>query len=773
MFDGTYEGLFKAKLRDNSIEYSEDDYKKFCTQLDNSFPKGILDLSGQRIGINMLTKLTKVLRTAPHIRVFNLYGNLIRDHGIHSLLQLLLANRQVEVLDIGCNDLTNQSVNCLIDIIKQTRIRSFSIGTTGNAWHNNKFSLLSLINIINAIKDTERIECLNLSGLKMSYRDGGRRKHIAQEMSDFLANYNILKSLSLSGNSFFIKEESILTEGLTRNKSLVYLDFHDNILSDPVGIAFLTNLSNMKHLTYLDLRQCNLSGDSGVALAKTLSSPNIIAFLRLSGNNLGDAGVSELFKVMVTNQTLLEVDLSDNHFGEAVADILKQVIKSNQVLSNLDISKNSLCDATAFAIADSIVENTALIKLSVSSCKITDIGGIAIAKALVDNQTLQYFKMSDNFLSCESGYKILEHIKNNEKLFIFDVTSTQINHFIIKALNELSKRNRQIQKEVKLQPLKKQIVQLSIQRTKIPEAEIRFKKLEQQRIILEKEVSDTLNEIESTRVAADTNIRILKKTIEETNQMIEEEKKSKEKIAKNRERLVKEYEQKIKEDYEDIEKEKVLIDKYSKTAVEVENLIAQDNEDEKKKREEVQKLIDETLKVLNETIEATKDPEKARDFQPPEFPHDPNENDAFFLVDALAQLRAEEVEKIKKPRKPRRKVRRTSPNTARKNRRKKTKNQKDDDIPRFMTEVTSLTSRKPVSHVIESEEPSSSLTLSKIPTPTRTSTSSIKSNKSLRSNKSTGSTHSNIKIEDNMGQIIIKSNETPKIITPRRMSESK
>ena len=157
MYNGTFDGLFKAKLRDNGIEYSEDDYKRFCSQLSSSFSKGVLDLSGQRIGINMLTKLTKVLRQAPHIRVFNLYGNLVRDHGIHSLLQLLLANQQVEVLDIGCNDLSNQAVPCLIDIIKETKIKSLQIGTTGLAWHNNKFSLLSLIDIIKAIQDIQRM----------------------------------------------------------------------------------------------------------------------------------------------------------------------------------------------------------------------------------------------------------------------------------------------------------------------------------------------------------------------------------------------------------------------------------------------------------------------------------------------------------------------------------------------------------------------------------------------------------------------------------------
>ena len=64
MSEGAFDGLYKAKLRDNGIEYSEDDYKRFCRQLNRSFSKGILDLSSQRIGINILTKLTKVLRAA-------------------------------------------------------------------------------------------------------------------------------------------------------------------------------------------------------------------------------------------------------------------------------------------------------------------------------------------------------------------------------------------------------------------------------------------------------------------------------------------------------------------------------------------------------------------------------------------------------------------------------------------------------------------------------------------------------------------------------------
>lgn len=677
MYNGTFDGLFKAKLRDNGIEYSEDDYKRFCSQLSSSFSKGVLDLSGQRIGINMLTKLTKVLRQAPHIRVFNLYGNLVRDHGIHSLLQLLLANQQVEVLDIGCNDLSNQAVPCLIDIIKETKIKSLQIGTTGLAWHNNKFSLLSLIDIIKAIQDIQRIECLNMSGLKMSYREGGKRRHIAEEMADFLANNRVLKSFSLSDCSFVLKEEGILTNGIAQNDGLVFLDFHNNILSDPVGPIFMRNLSNMIHLSYLDLSNCQLSPDAGVNLAETLSyEDNIITILKLSSNDLQDKGALAILNVLKYNQTLTEVDISNNHFGSnEISYLLNEVLKCNEILYSLDISKNSIGDLGAYAVADALEQNSSLTKLSLASCKITDKGAKQIAISLVENQTLQYFKLSDNFLTCECGYTILEYVRQNEKLFVFDLTATQINHFVIKAINDLSRRNKQIQKEVELQPLKKQLIQLSIQRTKMPEAEMRLANLEDQRDKLEREVIDTESELESTKVTADTNIKILQKNIVDVKQMIAEEEDSKVKIDQEKEKMINDYENLLKDDEASIFKEKTLLEQYEISAEKVEKDTITDNEEEIKKREEIQKLIDETLRLLNQTIEATKDIESLRNFEAPELPIDPSEKpDPFFLVDEISELQAKENSKSKKKgKKTKKSTKKKQPPSARKT--KKDKNQ--------------------------------------------------------------------------------------------------
>jgi Ran GTPase-activating protein (RanGAP) involved in mRNA processing and transport len=257
---GAFDGLFKARLRDNGTEYSDDDYKRFCAQLDRSFAKGILNLSRQRIGINVLTKLTKVLRTAPFIRVFNFYGNLIRDHGIHSLLQLLVANAQVQVLDLGCNDLTDRSVPCVVDIIKKTRIRSLQIGELTLASHTNKFTILSISEIINATKEASRLECVGFSGLKMSERHGSHRNTAVEVLADYIAEDPAVSTLSISNNGFSLREEDVLTaNGLLMNPRLRFLDFHLNDLSDPVGPNFLGQLGRMTNLMYLDLRSCRLS----------------------------------------------------------------------------------------------------------------------------------------------------------------------------------------------------------------------------------------------------------------------------------------------------------------------------------------------------------------------------------------------------------------------------------------------------------------------------------------------------------------------------------
>jgi Ran GTPase-activating protein (RanGAP) involved in mRNA processing and transport len=653
VMEGQFEGLFKAKSRDNGVQFSEDDFKRFCLNLEKSFALGVLDLTGQRIGINVLTKLTKVLRTAPHIRVFHLYANLIRDHGINSLLQLLLANPQVGTLDIGCNDLTNQSVPAVLDIINSTRIYSLQLGTMGMGWHNNKFSLISLGDIIGALKECKRVSCLGLSGLRMSHRRGGRRAHIAEELAGFVATDPALRTLAVADSGLVGREVKILTDGLLKNDRLRHLDFHDNDLSDPVGPAFLRQLASMKKLAYFDVTNCHLSPESGAALAHALGPGSSLSFLRISGNDLGDEGAQHILSALRTNITMTEIDLSNNHFTEKCAPLLEEVITKNAVLHTIDLSLNALGDIGASAIASALVVNESLVSLNCSTCRITDQGADILAHALVRNHSLKRFKLTDNFLTRECGYVLLESIRSNETLLLFDLTATQIDHFVIQGVLDLCQRNRQIQKEVFLQPLKMQIVQLSIQRTKMPEAEIRLKSLEEERESLEIELANLEHTLETTETAAHANTRLLKNTIVETQQMINETAETVKKLAIDREKMVAEFAEHAVEIEGQCERERMAMASYEKREAEIEAQVEESQKQTETKRAELQAGIDELRALLEETIAIASDPERLRDYVPPEIPVGPpgEEYRKFFLTEQIEDLAAHESKKSTRRRK--------------------------------------------------------------------------------------------------------------------------
>jgi Ran GTPase-activating protein (RanGAP) involved in mRNA processing and transport len=648
--DGAFDGLFKAKLRDNGIEFSDDDYKRFCIQIDRSFPRGILDLSGERIGINVLTKLTKVLRTAPFIRVFNFHGNLIRDHGIHSLRQLLVANARVTVLDIGCNDLSDRAVPCILDIIRGTHVESLQLGASHAGWHLNKFSIYSMCEIINAVRGASRITCLGLRGLVMSDRHGSKRQSIADDLAEFVANDTTLRSLIVSNNGFSLREEDVVTaQGLLLNDRVRYLDFRENSLADPVGLNFLAQLGQMTRLRYVDLRHCQLSAQAGKALSETMRLPNQISFLNLADNELGDSGVTDLLHVLVDLETLTELDVSGNHFGEDTAHVLSGFVANNAVIFSLNISRNSIGDRGALAIADSLAENDSLAIFNLSSCRIADAGAVAIAAALRTNTALTRLNMNDNFLSRESGYAMIEHLRCNEQLKRVDLSATQVDHFVVQAIASLRRRNVQLKKEIGLQPMKNEIIQLSIRRTQMPEVQSRLEALASQRSQLQAGVVTLQESIESTQSTADSNILHLRKQIQLSRDGIREERDQIGKIEQDGEKMMKEYDERYEDIVGNAEKERLLAKKADEQMAEIEAEMVANTQETEATRAELQGQIEQLKELIRRTKEQSMDPEFLRSYERPELPAfmtPPKE--AFFLPDEIEDLRdIEEKEKQK------------------------------------------------------------------------------------------------------------------------------
>ena len=629
-----FDSLYTSKLHDSGNEYTEKDYNKFIKQLNASFPKGTIDFSSQQIGMSALTKLTKVLRTAPHIRKFNFYGNMITDHGLHSLFQLLLINPRIEVVDIGCNGMSNQGVPVLQDIILKTKITSLQLGIHGVAWHRNMFTTAAMADILDAILKGGTIQCLGLSGIQMSIRQGARRISIAEKFAEFIRNCTQLKSISLSDCGFTPSDEDfVFTKGLAMNPRLVYIECSENWLGDPIGPAFCKSVQNMTSLRRINLSKCFMSDDAGLALAESLKKSKLIS-LDISHNSIGTAGMRAILSVLKDNIYLTELSASYNSFNEDIAETLHDIVRYNNVLAYIDISHNNLSDKCAFAIAEYLSTNDSIVSINLSTCKITRDGAIAIAEAIVPNKTLTSISLADNFLTRDEGYALIEILKNNEILREIDLTSTQIDHFVIQASRDICNRNKQIQYEENLQPLKKEMIQLSIQRTKIPEAKARLSDLMEQ-------YEDTADKIEQTNQEyleyvhkVNRNIEDLERQIHSKKGEIDQNEKEIVNMTVNGEKTAADAEQQYYNTTMKIETTKNQIIQYEAQMKEIENNIQENNKTFEEEKAKLLKQIEEEKQKAKEIREIMNDEEKLMAYEPPEG----MDIDPLFIVDQVDRM---------------------------------------------------------------------------------------------------------------------------------------
>ena len=221
----TIDFLFMARVRDCSGNYTEEERDIFTKKMVSGYKVGCLNLECQQIGMSVLTQLTKVMRRHKNFHAFNFYGNNICDHGILTVYQLMVSNKQVTNLDIGCNDLSQQSQQTLFDIIKDTNLKSLQIGEKDEKWHPNKFGVKLLAELIDKIKAADRITCLGLNGLKMSSRKGSKRYSIADKLADYISQDTKLRTLCIADCGFNSADMvTVTTLGLLRNRYIQYLD---------------------------------------------------------------------------------------------------------------------------------------------------------------------------------------------------------------------------------------------------------------------------------------------------------------------------------------------------------------------------------------------------------------------------------------------------------------------------------------------------------------------------------------------------------------------
>jgi len=634
-------GLYLAKIHDNGTQYTEKDYNLFINQVKTSYEKGIIDFSNQYVGMGVLTKLTMVLRTSPHIWKFDFYGNMIQDHGINALYQLLLVNPRITVIDIGCNSLSYQAVPSIIDIINHTKVRSLQLGMRGIGWHHNLFPIPTIVEILSNIVKSKRIQQVGLSGLKLCVRQGARKLSIANELASFLSIYSDLRVVSISNCNFSpIDAEIIANHGLVYSNSIRVLDISFTPFGEPLGSSFLNNIYKMKNLCRLDISNCHLTEEACIGLATSMRKGLCLIYLNISNNSIGLTGFNSLLDSMLEADSLVELNVSNNNIDYGVCDKLEMFIGKSNVINVFDISGNPIGDKCAIAIANSISNNVSLTDISLASCKLTDVGATELIRSVSQNKILVRLDISDNFLTQESGYSIIEFLKENEVLTHLDLSATQINHFVITATQELCKRNKQIRREISLEPLKKQLVKLSIQRTKMPEAQTRLNDLSDKLGKTEETINKTRFDFESYVRDSNHVIEELSKTIASKVNAIQMEKKEIDTINAQHEKISNETNEKILDIVGLTEKTRVMIEKVKTEILKVENDTVRNREESESELNHLKAQVTEMKEMTQKTREILESPDQIKSFVMPNLDFlEEIKNDPVFLVNQILDER--------------------------------------------------------------------------------------------------------------------------------------
>lgn len=617
--DDAIDDLYYGKLLDHDNEPPEGDRIKFYDQIHKDLKHLILNLSNLDIGINVLTKLPKIIRFIPKIRTLNLYGNLIGDGGMNNLSQIIQQAQKLTSLNIGCNDLTDGSTISIINIIKEKKIKNFQLGRTDNhTVQTNHFNIESLNAIIDNIAQQNFISTLGIAGLGThKQKKLGAITDLSQRISNLVRDSTKLSTLDISNCDFSAIDIPNLASAFTPSSILRHLNISDNcILHTPQVISSIIQL---EHLRYLNINNCKVSPKSCNVLSSRFKSNWGLISLNIGNNPIGPYAMLNFLESLIHNNTLVILNLSNTGIDKNDSNALEQLIEHHPTLSEIDLSRNIIGDEI-INIFSQIDKQETITKLSLESCRITDNGAKSLANGLISNSTLIKLNLRDNFLSREFGYQIVQILQQNHTITKLEITSNQIDCFAIEAALTLTRRNRTTAREKMLEGMRKQYIALSIQRAKLPYAKKKLRTIMRKTNNLQEELEDLTLQYQTFDIESGTNLEISQKSVDDYESIIKKENEYLQEIYKNQKELKSITERELKELHEKIDSENLIRNKSIKAAELIEKGMQEFQHNSKAEKEKIKNDIDIVETLIRQVTEILGDPDTITQAIIPEYP---------------------------------------------------------------------------------------------------------------------------------------------------------
>ena len=400
-----------------------------------------LNLSGNSISNEGVTKIADSLRNCTSLTSLNLSSNSFGVNGVQALADALESCTGIASLNLACNSMDDDSVIILSDSsLKYFKNLAF-LNLSSNSIGSNGAKALA-----DALKNCTHLTSLNLSSNLMG--DVG----VVELADNPLRNSMYLTSLDLSRNSIGSYGTEALAGALNSCTCLKSLDLSSNSIGDDGTKALAGALKSHTNLLSLNISKNNIGRSSSSALADIIKNCSKMHTLKIGHNDTGDAGIKTLSKHLKKCSDLHTLSLGQTYIGrngtKSLAKALKNcttlctidihdtcicgdgvkaiasVLKSCGNLHTLDIAKNGK-DST-LALSDAIKSCGSLCKLNVSGNNLGRDGSQALTSAISHCSNLHFLDISHNCIGRDGAKSLASVFKHCTNLHTLDISHNQI-----------------------------------------------------------------------------------------------------------------------------------------------------------------------------------------------------------------------------------------------------------------------------------------------------------------------------------------------------------
>eukprot|EP00667_Euglena_gracilis_P002674 EG_transcript_2678 len=484
--------IFMSWIRDTHESPSRENFLRIQEVVESGCTEKQILLRSQRLGLNCATTIARMLdRTG--VEKIDLYDNVIRDHGIQALAQIIRDSRTLTHLNFGANDLGPLACVYLAALLPSARrMKTLILGSKDGDQHPNRIDGEAAKALAEAVAKTRTVTCLDLTNNRLG-QDG---QEVFTALAKAVETTRALTTLRLGGTRMSTASAVALVQSVVAAGTMEVLDLHRNDLGSPLGEALVDLVGPRNASLHTLLLHCNpkLRTKGLVQAVRSLAGDHALLTLNLAATSLGDEGAIALATTLQANRTLTHVDLSENGITDMGALALCQSLMANTTLQWLGLAENRVRDEGACSLAHVLESSDALTHVDLSSVWVSDKGAVALAVALALNQGLQVLRLVNNHISDAAGLAISDLAQKNSTLLVLDLRGNQVSHSTTLRLQRVLNRNQSIHDGQAPGQLQQEVIRLHFQQYKLQESHKELKEQQRARLELQEQLDRTERE---------------------------------------------------------------------------------------------------------------------------------------------------------------------------------------------------------------------------------------------------------------------------------------